>query len=208
MDLTMKTIQKKLAETAGASIGRHRYFSVLVPFVEKDGEIHILYEVRAKDLAADPGEICFPGGHMEPGESPADCAVRETFEEVGIPMEDIRLFGQGKTLHGYANYTLYTYLGEISYEAYCQANPAKEEVDEIFLVPLRRFFETEPEVYSEVVKAQVPEDFPFEKIGISKAYKWRNGQWNIPVYDVDGRIIWGLTGRITADIIETLKASE
>lgn len=206
--MTIETIREKLAPAAGQPIGKHRCFAVLVPFVEKDGEIHILYEVRAKHLAADPGEICFPGGHMESGERPEECAVRETVEEVGIPAEEIRILSQGKILHGYANYTLYTYIGEISYEAYCRAKPAREEVEEIFLVPLRRFLETAPEIYREVVKARVPEDFPFERIGISKAYKWRNGQWDIPVYDVDGRIIWGLTGRITADIAETLKASE
>lgn len=48
-------------------IGRHRFFSVLVPVVEKDGQPHLLFEVRARAMESQPGEICFPGGNVEQG---------------------------------------------------------------------------------------------------------------------------------------------
>ena len=35
--------------------------SVLIPLVWKDGEPHLLFEVRAYDLKVQPGEVCFPG---------------------------------------------------------------------------------------------------------------------------------------------------
>ena len=39
-----------------------------------------------------PG-ICFPGGHVEKGESFTEAAVRETFEETGLTISDPRLVG-------------------------------------------------------------------------------------------------------------------
>ena len=39
-----------------------RAYAVLVPLVERDGELHLLYEVRASTLRRQPGEVCFPGG--------------------------------------------------------------------------------------------------------------------------------------------------
>lgn len=206
MNITIESIKKQYKERVPQPIGKHRFFSVLVPFVEKDGELNLLFEVRSKNLKADPGEICFPGGHVEKGEDPAKCALRETFEEIGIPETAVEMIGQGDTLYGYANYTLYTYIGIIKYEDYRNASLAEEEVEEIFLVPLRRFMETEPEIYSDKTFARIHKDFPYDKVGIDKeTYGWRTGNWQIPIYDIDGRIIWGLTARITGALVDTIQ---
>jgi len=60
-------------------------YAVLVPLVEREGKLRLLYEVRAQGMKRQPGEVCFPGGRMEPGEDPIACALRETQEELGIP---------------------------------------------------------------------------------------------------------------------------
>ena len=205
MSYTLDTIRSRYKNWNARPIGRHFFFSVLVPFVEKDGKLHLLFEVRAKNMKSQPGEVCFPGGHVERGENPRDAALRETFEEIGIPAEQIELIGQGDTLYGYANCTLFTYLGIIPYEMYQNAGLAREEVDEIFLMPIEKLMENPPEIHDENVFADIDENFPYEKIGIGKDYQWRVGDWQIPIYDVDGRIIWGLTARITKNILENLR---
>ena len=205
MQLTLTDIKKTFAGRKPAAIGTHRYFSVLVPFVEKDGQLYILYEVRAKNMASQPGEICFPGGHVEDGEDPKDCALRETFEEIGIPKDKVTLIGPGNILYGYANYTLYTYLGVVQYADYLCAKLQKDEVEEIFLVRVSDLERIQPKVFSEKVYTAIDEDFPYEQIGIGRDYSWRVGRWDIPIYDIDGRVIWGLTARITGDIIETVR---
>ena len=205
MSFTLDNIRAIYRDWDARPIGKHRFFSVLVPFVEKDGRVHLLFEVRAKNMQSQPGEVCFPGGHVERGENPRDTALRETFEEIGVPIERIEVIGQGDTLYGYANYTLFTYRGIIPYEVYQQANLAHEEVDEIFLVPLEQFVENPPEVHSENIFTDIDENFPYEKVGIGRDYQWRVGDWQIPIYDIDGRIIWGLTARITENFIEILQ---
>ena len=205
MELTLEGIRESFAQREPRAIGRHRYFSVLVPLVEKDGEVYLLYEVRSKTMATQPGEVCFPGGHVEEGEDPCQTALRETFEEIGIAEERIELIGPGNILYGYANFTLYTYLGVISYEDYCSAQLSKDEVDEIFLVKLTDLADNPPQVFRETVSAGIDEDFPYEKLGIRRDYPWRAGKWDIPIYEIDGRIIWGLTARITANLIEVLR---
>ncbi len=63
-------------------------FTVLVMVENEMGQL--LVEDRLD--ASWPG-ICFPGGHVEPGEAFTAAAIRETFEETGLTIEDPRLCG-------------------------------------------------------------------------------------------------------------------
>ena len=69
MSFTLDNIRAIYRDWDARPIGKHRFFSVLVPFVEKDGRVHLLFEVRAKNMQSQPGEVCFPGGHVERGEN-------------------------------------------------------------------------------------------------------------------------------------------
>ena len=68
-----------------------RRAAVLVPLIQKGGEYHVVFEVRAGSLKTQPGEICFPGGAVERGETPKQAAVRETMEELLINRCQIRV---------------------------------------------------------------------------------------------------------------------
>ena len=199
-----KLIENIFKNHKAEPIGRHRFYSVLVPFVEKDGELWLLLEKRADDIPSDPGEICFPGGRVEGDETAEECAVRETVEELGIPAEAIELTGEGNTLYGYANYTIYSRIGFIDYETFEKIRPNSAEVGEVFLLPLSYFMENEPEIYTEPVDFH-PTVFPYERVSIPPDYKWRTGKWEIPVYETEGRIVWGLTARIIRSTVETLR---
>ncbi len=178
--------------------------AVLIPFVEKDGETHILFEVRS-DNVPQPGEVCFPGGRLEGKERAADCAVRETKEELGIPKHCIKVLGPFDILHNYTNATIYTFIGMLSYEDVKRMELNREEVKEAFLVPVSFFTENRPYVYKYEVVPQIGEDFPYHMLDCPDKYNWRKGSCTVPIFQYEGRVIWGITARILCHLLETLK---
>jgi 8-oxo-dGTP pyrophosphatase MutT (NUDIX family) len=190
-------------------IGRYGYSSVLIPLVDRGGGLHVLYEVRSDELRKQPGEISFPGGKMECGETPEQTAVRETCEELLVPESSVRLIAQLDYIISYSNFTMYSCLGEIEAGA-LTAEPNRAEVKETFLVPLDFLLENEPEMYVNRVAPVVAEDFPLEKVHFKGGYSWREGRAVVPMYtwpDPDAgvdRVIWGLTARLTKSFVDLI----
>lgn len=58
--------------------------AVLVTLFEESDETRVVLTRRSTALRAHGGEVSFPGGRAEPGESPEQAALREAAEEVGI----------------------------------------------------------------------------------------------------------------------------
>ena len=178
-----------------------RSYGVLVPLVEQEGGYFLLYEVRAKSLRRQPGEVCFPGGRMEPGETPEVCALRETREELGISEADVEILGRLDFIAHRANFIMYPILAKLSPRALEEMNPNPDEVGETFLVPVSHLLTHPPHEYEYELIPTTPENFPYELIGIPRDYRWQRGGENVPVYPWQGHAIWGLTGRITRHLV-------
>ena len=190
------------------SVYKRQEFSVLVPFFEQDGELYLLYEKRSSTMETQPGDTCFPGGHVEKGETPLMCAVRETEEEIGIPRGNIEVISQGDTMYGAAGFSLYSFIGILQYEDLDLIRFQEDEVEEVFYVPVKKLLEVRPQIYLQRMKPLIPEDFPYDRIGITENYPWRVGTYEIPVYEIEGRVIWGMTAKITEGIIERIRNYE
>ncbi len=188
-------IRTKLTDREVGTIGKHKFFSVCIPLVPTDEGLSVLMEVRASELKTQPGDICFPGGNMEDGETPLECALREMEEETGIPAAEADILGQFDTLYGFSGYTLYTFVAALPGGILDRTRINEDEVSELFTVPLDFFAETVPENYDVDVVSKV-DDFPYEKTGISPDYNWRKGKNVLPLYRYKDRIIWGMTARI------------
>ena len=197
----LDALKRRYEGRAPDLLGVRRRYAVLCPFVEVEGEAHILFEVRAKDLRQG-GEVCFPGGHMEAGETALECALRETEEELGIPRAEISVFAQSDFQAGQDGFILHPLLGEVSAAGFAAMRPSKAEVAEVFTVPVRFFQETEPEVYIYELSPELPPEFPYEAVGISRQYPWRGGQVTVPIWYYGGHVIWGLTARVIKDILQ------
>jgi 8-oxo-dGTP pyrophosphatase MutT (NUDIX family) len=67
-----------------APSGEYKKSAVLILLSKQNNDVQILFTLRSEKLNSHKGQISFPGGRMEDGESPAMTALRETFEETGI----------------------------------------------------------------------------------------------------------------------------
>ena len=206
MDWT--TLEQNLrARTPGLMDATGKY-AVLVPLVEGEKGPALLYEVRAGSLRRQPGEVCFPGGKMEGSESPEECALRETWEELGIPPKSIQVLGRLDFIAHRANFIMYPVLALVDRRAVEKMCPNSAEVEETFLVPLRHLLATQPLEYDYQLIPQTGENFPYELVGIPRDYRWQPGGENVPIYPWKGRAIWGLTARITRHLVALVRSLE
>ncbi|MBQ4649404.1 MAG: CoA pyrophosphatase [Firmicutes bacterium] len=199
--MELETIRTKMEGRKPGVIGDKKEFAVLIPLVEKDGELHFLFEKRAEGIRQ-PGDVCFPGGKIEPGENIIECVLRETAEEIGIT--DVEVLGQFDSILEVNRITMHTVVGIVSESSIENAVINTAEVAEIFTVPVRFFIENEPVVYTGKI-VQDTTDFPYEENGIRSDYKWRVGKQDIYIYHYGDKVIWGLTARVFRWFIEKMK---
>lgn len=156
--------------------------AVLILFSQSP-EPSILYTKRAAHLRQHAGEVCFPGGMWEPGdESLSDTAVRETWEEIGLPPEGIQLLGKLEPSQTRAGTWVTPFVA--SFDSGYSLSPNPEELESIFTVPLHRF----------AAGIQIRLD-QFERAG--RFYQ-------VPVYSDQGYEIWGFTAAVTSHLLTYL----
>lgn len=158
----------------------------------------MVFEVRSSRLEEQPGDISFPGGMAEPGETPEEAACRELEEELQITKEQYERIAMLDIMHT-GNLLIYPLLVElrdyrITYNT--------DEVAEIFTVPVSFFVETEPEIYKISLEVKEPEDFPFDKIYGGRNYAWRKRTEKIYFYEYENYCIWGITAKLIHSFTE------
>ena len=205
MGIDLTALERTVKKHTPGLMDMQRGYAVLVPLVEREGELCLLYEVRARALRRQPGEVCFPGGRMEGEESPEACALRETWEELSVPPESVHLLGRLDFIAHRAGFTMWPILGLVDKNGLEALKPSRAEVDEVFFVPLSHLLKCGPAVYEYDLIPAPAADFPYERIGIPRDYRWLPGHESVPVYTWEERVIWGLTGRITRHLLSFLK---
>ena len=100
--LTVERLESIFRDREPGTEDDYKFFSVLVPVVRMRNGLHVLYEVRARHMTRQPGDVCFPGGEMETGETAMECALRETCEETGINQSRISVVNQLDTIYTYS----------------------------------------------------------------------------------------------------------
>src|SRR5574342_1395009 len=109
MQLTEDYISRKLREAleaAGPSSDgyaeidlndetRLKCAAVLVPLVWQDDEWHLLFTRRTDKVESHKGQVSFPGGACDDGETtPEQTALREAEEEIGLEPNNVRVLGR------------------------------------------------------------------------------------------------------------------
>lgn len=199
-------IQQKVKDRNPKPLDIMYNYGVLVPIIERDKNLQLVYEVRAKDLKRQPGEISFPGGELELGESFEEAAIRETCEELNLKEKNIKVIGKLDYLISHANISIHPFLGVLENIKYEDIHYSRDEVDHIFTVPLNFFIKREPKVYYIDLETIIEENFPYDKIPNGREYNWDKGKYPVYFYEYNNYIIWGMTAKITKNFIDIIKS--
>ena len=154
--------------------------AVLAPlYVDASGALHAVFTRRRDDLKRHPGEISFPGGRQDPGETLVETALREAHEEIGLPADAVELLGALQPTPTFVtNYAIYPFVGLI--EPGFAWVIAEAEVGRVLELPLAGL-----------------------RAGHSRPRLVRRGlPFRTDAYDVDGHRVWGATARIVADLLD------
>jgi 8-oxo-dGTP pyrophosphatase MutT (NUDIX family) len=195
-------------------LGKEEFFNsaVLIPLVKFNGEYNFLFEKRAENIRQG-GEICFPGGEIEPNDKDIkETILRETFEETGIRQDKIKLLGRLDTLIGPRGITVDSYVGIVEIKSLHDCNVDKSEVEKIFFIPVSFFENTEPENFTVVTESKLTfynsgneeENLLLPNKTNDKSY-FKNKR-KVFVYKAEGEIIWGITARLVYQVIKMLRS--
>lgn len=177
-----------------------RRYAVVAPYLPESESL--LFQVRAPHLNRQPGEISFPGGGVEPGETPEQAAVRETAEELLVVPEKVELIApldvfppsDGSFVHPFVA-RLHGYAGSYS----------RQEVQEVFMVPFAFFMNNPPLVYYSKVTVTPEEPQAVYKLLGVEDYPWMQSRYPMLFYQYQGRVIWGMTARFVDNLVTLIK---
>lgn len=141
VDLSCEEISLRLRHRCSEGAAAHSTDSpgipaaVLIGLLPTASGVQVILTRRTAHLANHPSEISFPGGRMEAGDdSPADTALRESFEEIGLPPHQVEILGCLPSYRTISDYRVYPYVGWV--QPPLEFTPDPHEVDDVFLVPL------------------------------------------------------------------------
>ena len=156
--------------------------SVLIPIILREAGPSVMLTQRTAHLSSHAGQIAFPGGRQDDGESAVDAALREAMEETGLEAKYVSPLGY---LDGYLTITHYmvTPVVALVREGFdLQAHA--HEVDDIFEVPLS--FLMNPENCK------------------TQSREWKGMVRHFYVYPHGERYIWGATAGMIKNLYDRL----
>jgi len=159
-----------------------RLAAVLVPLVLSP-EPALVFTVRSAALSRHAGEISFPGGLQDPGETLAETALRETKEEIGLEPPLITLLGALPPVHTFVSGILVVpFVGTLERSPTFIVN--EHEIDEVLILDVGRLVAAERDV-----RYDRPD----------------GGSWRGFAYELDGHTVWGATGLMLHTLLETIR---
>ncbi|WP_244150731.1 NUDIX hydrolase [Exiguobacterium profundum] len=176
--------------------------AVLIPLVQIDQDWHVVFEVRAHTMRQQPGEISFPGGRLEKGETPVEAAIRETCEELEVSADKVEVVGKLRPLATPHRQLIYPFVGILSEVPSVEGT---DEVDHLFTVPISTLLMIDP-FHGEMEWTMSPDqNIPLDRLANEKAYEKRVIKMREPFYEHEDYIIWGLTGKFLTQFIKRIK---
>ncbi len=198
---SVQTIKAILKNRTPQPIIRHIPSSVMLLLFSMENELHLLFTKRAEHLTHQPGDISFPGGRRENGETALETALRETQEELGILPEQITVLGKTDFMLTTYGAFIMPFVGYVPNVKVEDIAFSKDEVAEIFTVPLSFFQQTKPEVHFLYLSPFTEDTFPYDRIAGGKNYPFFRPKIPELFYQYKQYTIWGLTAQIACHAV-------
>jgi 8-oxo-dGTP pyrophosphatase MutT (NUDIX family) len=162
-----------------------RRAGVLVPLLKENDEWCLLYTRRTDLVDSHKGQVSFPGGMAEPEDIKiATTAIREAWEEIGLPPNSIQVLGYLSEMHTVTDFLITPVVGLIEWPF--DLALSHNEVARVFTIPLRWLMDHKNwEERSLTIGDRCVDNVVFYR-------------------EYDGEILWGVTARITLDLLEVL----
>jgi 8-oxo-dGTP pyrophosphatase MutT (NUDIX family) len=153
--------------------------SVLFLLCEDNGLLFLCLIKRPVHMKNHAGQIAMPGGKCEKNETAAQTALRETFEEIGVPEKDIRIIGQLSEVHvSVSGFSICPVIGWMNKIPAIKLN--HNEVESVMFLPI---FESDYKiVFQNVITTTGPLD--------------------VPCYVFKNEVIWGATAMILSEFFD------
>jgi 8-oxo-dGTP pyrophosphatase MutT (NUDIX family) len=160
-----------------------RRAAVLMPLIASCDGAAVLLTKRTDTLERHGGQISFPGGGIEPGETPLDAALRETFEEIGIPPADVDVLGRlDEEVITVSGFAVTPFAGVIAHPS--RLRLSAREVRAVLQVPIEVLLDPR------TARTEV-----WERDGRSRVVRF---------YAVGREAVWGATARIIAGFLQAV----
>ena len=159
-----------------------RLAAVLAPLVAAP-QPALVFTLRARALSRHAGEISFPGGLQDPGETLAETALREAHEEIGLDPGLPDVLGALPVVHTYVSAILVVpFVGVLDEMPSLTASEA--EIEDVLTFPVARL-------------AAVESATSYPRVDGSTWHGW--------AYELDGHTVWGATGWMLHTLLERMR---
>lgn len=156
----------------------------MLPLYGWPGEPGLIFTERRHDLRRHAGEISFPGGRQDPGESLQQTALREAHEEIGLDPAGVEILGALEPISTVVtSFRVLPFVGLVSAGLEHTLQPTEvERILEFSLAELRQAYRMR-----RLIRRGVP--------------------FRTPTYAIGEHLIWGATARMLQLFFERLDAA-
>lgn len=173
-------------ETLAAANAHLRAAAVLVPLLPDQDHWSLLLTRRTEMVQSHKGQVSFPGGAADPGETiPEETALREAYEEIGLEAQDIEIIGRLSPRPTISNFLVTPVVAFLRGPFTLRLSAA--EVSRVFTIPLEWLADIS---HWEERPRSAPGGY-YEKVIYFQPY--------------DDEVLWGASARITIDLLSALR---
>lgn len=123
--------------------GTFRPAAVLAAITERERPGFLMIH-RPSNMRSHPGQVAFPGGKIDPGETPVEAALREAWEELGIHERDVTVIGTSDAYRTGTGYEVTPVIAVVPPDL--ELNPSPTEVAQWFEAPVDFVFNRQNQV--------------------------------------------------------------